>query len=75
MINNGFSASSNFSVNTSLTKAEIKIEAVSPPLVSPARVRNNNGTWQIVKLDGQFLIIANDHDGATGLTELEFQKN
>lgn len=74
MLNNNQAAVSNYSVNTSLTKAEIKIEDVQPLLTYPARVRINTGTWQIVRLDDEFLIIANDQDGATGLTELEFEK-
>ena len=74
IINNSQSAASSYSVNTSLSKAEIKIENVQPNFVSPARVRTLNGTWQIVQLDEDFLIIANDQDGQTGLTELEFQK-
>src|SRR5687768_4354923 len=67
MINNSQTASSNYTVHTSLTKAEIKIEDVQPILTYPARLRINTGTWQIVRLDEEFLIIANDQDGATGL--------
>lgn len=72
--NNTQSASSTYSIKTTITKAEIKLEDVQPLFVSPARVRVLNGTWQIVQLDGDFLIIASDQDGTTGLTELEFQK-
>ena len=65
---------SDYSVHTSWTKAEFKLDHVSPVFTSPARVRNIDGTWQIVKLDGQFLIIANDQSGGSGVTELEFKK-
>jgi hypothetical protein len=75
MLNNNQAAVSNYTVNTTMTKAEIKIENVQPVLTYPARIRINTGTWQIVRLDDEFLIIANDQDGQTGLTELEFQKN
>jgi hypothetical protein len=66
----GESGESEYSVHTSWTKAELKIESVSAPLSASFY----NGTWQIVRLDGDILIIAGDKDGATGLTELEFQK-
>jgi hypothetical protein len=74
IINSNQAASSNYTVHTSLSKAEIKIENVQPEFTYPARIRLNNGTWQIISLDDKFLIIANDQDGSTGLTELEFQK-
>ena len=74
IINNTQAQASSYSINTTISKAEIKIENVLPILVFPARVRTMNGTWQIVQLDEDFLIIANDQDGTTGLTELEFQK-
>ncbi len=65
---NGAEFTGTYSISTSLTKVKIKVENVTvDPIIY-------NGSWQIVKLDGQFLIIANDHDGATGLTEYEFQK-
>jgi hypothetical protein len=76
IINSNQSAQSTYTVHTSLSKAEIKLEDVKPLFVTPARVRDNNGsgTWQIISLDDDFLIIANDQDGQTGLTELEFEK-
>jgi len=76
IINNNQTAQSSYSVHTSLSKAEVKLEDVKPLFVTPARVRDNNGsgTWQIISLDDKFLIIANDQDGQTGLTELEFEK-
>jgi hypothetical protein len=55
-----------YSVSTSLFKAEIKVESFS--------YYDYNGTWQIVRLDDNFLVIANDHDGNTGLMQLEFEK-
>jgi hypothetical protein len=77
IINGNQTAQSSYSVHTSLTKAEIKLEDVQPLFVAPgARIRDNNGsgTWQIIRLDDDFLVIANDQDGQTGLTELEFEK-
>ena len=59
-----------YTVNTTMFKAEIKVENM--PIVSGER--NYNGTWQIVRLDKDFLIIVNDGDGTTGITELEFTK-
>lgn len=66
-------SSSTYSVSTSLSKAEFNVDGLSPEFIIPARTRNN-GSWRIVRLDSDFLIIANDKDGASGLTELEFQK-
>jgi hypothetical protein len=74
IVNNGLTSSSSYSVNTSLSKAEFKLDNVTPPFVPPARVRQINGTWRIIKVDGDLLIIANDQDGSTGLTELEFSR-
>lgn len=70
IIHSGESGSSEYTVHTSWTKAEVKLEGVTSPLVGS----HYNGTWQIVTLDDQILSIANDHDGATGLTQLEFKK-
>jgi len=66
----GESGSSEYSIHTSWTKAEIELKGVSSPLTSEIY----NGKWQIVKLDGDIMAIANDHDGSTGLTQLEFIK-
>ena len=74
IINNNQNAQSSYTVHTSISKAEIKIEDVQPAFTYPARIRINNGTWQIISLDDEFLVIANDQDGSTGLTELEFEK-
>lgn len=65
---NGRPITANYSVSTTLTTVKIKVENVSE---SPEYY---NGNWQVVKLNSKFLIIANDHDGASGLTQLEFQK-
>ena len=59
-----------FTVSTSLTKAEIKLENFT--VVSGSF--DYNGTWEIVQLDDDFLIIANDREGTTGIKELEFTK-
>ena len=74
IINSGQVGISDYSVHTSISKAEFKLEGVTPVFTNPARVRSINGTWQIIKLDGDVLVIANDQDGITGLTELEFKK-
>ena len=65
---------STYSINTSISKAEFKLDGINPPFNYPARIREINGTWRIVKLDGNILIVANDQDGTSGLTQLEFQK-
>ena len=64
---------STYSINTSISKAEFKLDGIIPGLVLPARPRSN-GTWQIVKLDGNNLYISSDQDGTSGLIQLEFQK-
>ena len=61
---------STYSVKTSATKAEIKIDNVNAQLFN----ERYNGNWRIVRLDNEFLAIANDQDGTTGLMQLEFQK-
>ena len=73
IINNGQTATSTYSVNTTISKAEIKLDGITPEFVLPARHRNN-GTWQIVKLDNSILSISSDRDGTSGLIQLEFQK-
>src|SRR4051812_21352913 len=72
IINNNQNGVSNYTVHTTVSKAEVKIENVQPVFTYPARIRINTGTWQIIRLDDDFLIMANDQDGTTGLTELEF---
>ena len=71
--NFGQTGVSTYSVNTSISKAEFDLDAITPAFTYPARSRNN-GTWQIVKLDNDILSIASDKNGATGLTQLEFHK-
>ena len=66
----GESGSSDYSIHTSWTKAEVELKGVSSPLTAEIY----NGKWQIVKLDDDIMAIANDHDGSTGLTQLEFKK-
>ncbi len=74
IVNNGQTSSSTYSVSTGLSKAEFKLDGVTPVFVPPARVREINGTWQIIQLDDDVLIIANDQDGSSWLTELEFKR-
>ena len=73
IVNNGQTGTSTYSVNTTISKAEIKLDGINPEFVLPARPRNN-GTWQIVKLDKSILSISSDRDGTSGLIQLEFQK-
>jgi hypothetical protein len=74
IINSGQTATSTYSVNTSISKSEFELDNVTPEFTNPARVRDINGTWRIISLDADILVIGNDQSGTTGLTELEFQK-
>lgn len=65
---NGYVITGAFSISTSLMKVKIKVDNLS------TQTEFYGGTWQVVKLNKNYLIIANDHDGATGLSELEFQR-
>lgn len=68
--NNGVTGVSTYSVETSWSKAVIKIESIT-------QLDGNiyNASWQIVRIDDDFLVIANDKDGTTGLTQYEFEKS
>ncbi|MBP6335888.1 MAG: hypothetical protein KA444_10495 [Bacteroidia bacterium] len=57
-----------FTVNTSMTKVQVKIDNFHVVL------DELNGNWQVVTLNDEFLIMATDHDGATGIMQREFQK-
>ena len=59
----------NYSIHTSLSKAYLTISDFT---VLPAD--NLNGKWEILELDGGILSIATDHDGTSGVQELEFQE-
>lgn len=65
---NGTRITADYTINTSLTTVKVEVSNVSQ------RPEYYNGTWQVVKLNSKFLIIANDHGGSSGLTELEFTK-
>ena len=56
-----------YEVKTSWTKVELKIKDLEhfPDFAT---------TCQVVLLDDEILVIANDHLGATGIKELDFQK-
>lgn len=73
ILNNGQTGTSTYSVHTTITKAEIILDKINPDFILPARTRYN-GTWQIVNLDNNILIISSDNDGTSGLIQLEFQK-
>lgn len=66
----GETGTSEFSVHTTWTKVEVELKGVTAPLTAALY----NGKWQVVRLDDNILSIANDHDGSTGLTQLEFKK-
>jgi hypothetical protein len=66
----GETGNSTYSVHTSWTKAFVTVDGVPQPLTA----EHYNGEWQIVRLDNEIMAIANDHDGSTGLTQLEFKK-
>lgn len=57
-----------FTVETSLLKVEIKIDNFKVVL------DELNGTWQVVTLNDDFLVMATDHNGATGILQREFEK-
>ncbi len=56
-----------YEIKTSLTKVDLKIKNLT-------RFEDYNATWQVVLLDNEVLVMANDHSGATGIKELDFQK-
>jgi hypothetical protein len=70
IVRNTLTGSSSFTVHTTATKAEVKLEGVTLPL-EPERY---NGTWQIVRLDDDILSIANDKEGTSGIIYFEFTK-
>ena len=58
----------NYSVSTSLNKAYLTINDFK-------RVEDKlNAKWEILELNGGILFIATDHDGSTGLQQLEFEE-
>lgn len=57
-----------YTISTSLMKVEIKIENFKIVL------DELNGTWQVVTLDSDYLIMATDHDGTTGILQREFTR-
>ena len=74
IINVSQTGTSTYSVNTTFSKAEFKLDGVTPAFTYPSRVREINGTWRIIQLKDDILIIGNNQDGASGLIELEFHK-
>jgi hypothetical protein len=57
-----------YTVSTSLLKVELKIDNFRVVL------DELNGKWQVVTLNDDFLVMATDHDGATGILQREFEK-
>ena len=72
ILNGSQTGTSTYSVNTSFSKAEFKLDGVEPVFTYPSRVRDINGTWRIVQLDDDIMVISNDQDGHSGLTQLDF---
>lgn len=58
----------NYSISTSLSKAYVNITDFT--LV----MDELNAKWEILELDGGVLFIATDHDGTTGVKQLEFEE-
>lgn len=56
-----------YEIKTTLTKVELKIKDLE-------HFTDFATTWQVVLLDDEILVMANDHLGATGIKELDFQK-
>ena len=57
-----------YSISTSLSKAYLNITDFTLVL------DELNAKWEILELDGGILFIATDHDGSTGLKQLEFEE-
>lgn len=56
-----------YEIKTTLTKVELKIKNLD-------QHDYHNAIWQVVLLDDEVLVMANDHSGASGIKELDFQK-
>ena len=57
-----------YSVSTTLSKAFLTMSDFN-------RLQDNmNGKWEILELSGGVLFIATDHDGSSGVQQLEFQE-
>lgn len=74
IVNGSQTASSTYSVKTTISKSEFKLDNIEPKFTYPSRVREINGTWRIVELEDDVLVIANDQEGTTGLLQLDFQR-
>jgi hypothetical protein len=57
-----------YSISTSLSKAYLNITDFT------ILTDELNGKWEILELDGGILFIATDHDGASGVKQLEFEE-
>lgn len=58
----------NYSVSTSVNKAYLTIDGFN-------RIQDElNAKWEILELNGGILFIATDHDGSSGLRQLEFSE-
>lgn len=56
-----------YEIKTSLTEVELKIKELN-------YFTDYTAVWEVVLLDDEILVMANDHSGATGIKELDFQK-
>lgn len=58
-----------YTVSTTMTSVKVKIEGFQPWM-------GCNGTWEVLRLDKQILVMNTDHDNhGGGLTEKNFLKN
>jgi hypothetical protein len=57
-----------YTVKTSLLKVELKIDNFR------VKLDELNANWQVVTLNDDFLVIATDHDGVSGILQREFEK-
>ena len=57
-----------YTIRTTLMKSYVKFEDFSLVL------DELNGEWQIVELGSNVFVIATDHNGATGIMELDFSR-
>ena len=57
-----------YTIRTTLMKSYVKFEDFSLVL------DELNGEWQIVELSSNVFVIATDHNGATGIMELDFSR-
>jgi len=60
----------NYSIHTTLSKAYLNIS----DFTTLVPLDNFNAKWEILELNGGVLFIATDHDGHSGVVQLEFEQ-